>query len=116
MDEIALNVSELDVSSTIIVEKQPSDIEEEEKLTRFFSKQCCSKHCFTQFSREELSQHREICAQLSKTELDMAIMGILSVLMHRDPEAGGTHKTLHERKQVRTEFSHHNKSICQHTF
>ena len=36
--------------------------------------------------------------------------------MHRDPEAGGTHKTLYERKQVRTEFSHHNKSICQHTF
>ena len=37
MDEIALNVSELDDSSTIVVEKQPSDIEEEEKLTRFIS-------------------------------------------------------------------------------
>ena len=36
MDEIALNVSELDDSSTIVVEKQPSDIEEE-KLTRFIS-------------------------------------------------------------------------------
>ena len=43
-----------------------------------------------------------MCAQLAKTELDMVIMGKMSVLMHSDIQAGGTKKSMHDRKQVHT--------------
>ena len=115
MEGIIEAASELD-SSTVEIEKSQSDIAEEEKLTKFLEEQCCNRNCHTQLSREEISEHRDKCAQLTKTELDMAIMGKLSVLLHRDAQAGGTNKTTHHRKQTRTLFSHHNKPICRDTF
>ena len=114
VEEITETASELD-SSSFTIEQTPADITEEGKLSNFLAKQCCNKHCHKQFSRE-VSEHRDMCAQLTKEQLDMTIMGKLSVLSHNDPQAGGTHKTQHDRKRVRTSFSHHNKNICQNTF
>ena len=56
-----------------------------------------------------------MCAQLTKEQLDITIMGKLSVLLHSDPQVRGTQKTQHERKQVHTSFSHDNKNIYQNT-
>ena len=110
MEGIIEAASEVD-SSTVEIEKSHSDIAEE-KLTNFLEKQCCNRNCHTLFLREEILEHRDKCAQLTKTKLDMAIMGMgkLSVLLHRDAQAGGTNKTTHYRKQTRTLFSHHNKT------
>ena len=77
--EITEAASELD-SSSFTIEQSPSDIEEDDKVSIFLAKQCCNTHCHTQFSREEISEHRDMCAQLTKTELDMVIMGKMSVL------------------------------------
>ena len=69
-----------------------------------------------QFTRKEIAANRDAYAQLTRNELEMVRMGVLSVLVNVDSQAGGSHKKQHSRKRVRTSLSHHAKPICRDTF
>ena len=100
----------------IAVEPTVPDVSEESKVSAFLQKSCCSKKCHTLLSAEEVSLHRAACAELSRVELDMAIMGKLSVHIRTDDQAGGAKKHQHARQRSRNTFFHHNQPICRDMF
>ena len=52
----------------------------------------CKHNCYSWRGREAIEQHRNSCAELTKPKLDMAILGKLAALEHRDTKAGGLQK------------------------
>ena len=72
------------------IEPQTIDVDEEAAVTRFMTTGCgChkgahSQACTTQFSHEHVLSVRAACAELARSELDMAIMGQLMAFMHSE--------------------------------
>ena len=106
----------------VTIDLLPTDIQENQVVTDFVSAGCgCTKangrQCSEQFSLEYLKSVRESCAELSRSELDLVIMGQLLactnqsssvVTSSRNPEA--------ERQRSYTTLFHQSKPVCAKTF
>ena len=64
----------------------------------------CKLNCHVSIGREAIERHRGNCAELSKLELDMAILGQLGALDHRGPTSGGVHRRDVVQAHTRCEF------------
>ena len=65
------------------------DTREREMVNEFLTKGCeCGRSCLSQFSPEEISISREHCAELTRDELDMAILGELHATMNVSETCG----------------------------
>ena len=74
-------------------------------MNTFLADGCRRKlNCHVSIGREAIERHRGNCAELSKLELDMAILGQLAALDHRGPTSGGVYRRdvfrAHTRCQV----------------
>ena len=68
------------------------------------------KQCYTQFSREYIVSIRQSCADLTRSELDLAIMGQL--LAHTNTSPGVVTASMHvagECERASTSFYHQGK-------
>ena len=62
-------------------------------MNTFLADGCRRKlNCHVSIGRDAIERHRGNCAELSKLELDMAILGQLTALDHRGPTSGGVHR------------------------
>lgn len=51
-----------------------TDVNEEELINEFFSKDCCKKKCHTVIPRKMITNTRNNCLELSKNKLDLVIL------------------------------------------
>ena len=77
----------------------------------------CSRRCSSEFSTEHVTTVRASCAELSNSELDMAILGQLmaSVNTSLAVSTAARHKE-DERKKAYSSFSHQGRPICTRMF
>ena len=57
------------------MEERPVDVREREEFERLFQNGCCERKCHLQFSEEYLRRVRWDMQELSKDQLEMAVMG-----------------------------------------
>lgn len=96
------------VADEITITSLQTDIDERECVSTFMSLGCgCSKvngrACSTQFSTEYVTSVRESCAELSRLELDMAILGYLVGGMN----TSSTVSVVSRHKPCERESTHH---------
>ena len=88
------------------------------KLTSFLQQGCgCKRNrgqpCFTAFSRQHYETSRMQCAELSRDELDLVILGQLAALLvNTDNTTAGSGR----RQRSVTTFHHGGVHICRETF
>ena len=90
------------------------------KLTAFLEegygcKRNGGNSCSTSFSREHYEISRMQCAELSKAELDLVILGQIAALL-KDTTQTGAHRPSAERQRTTMVFHHHGVPICRETF
>ena len=93
------------------MEIEINDLDRIEKsdVDKFFADGCrCRMECHKKLGREEIEQRRESCAELTKAEIDMVMLGQLAALEHQ--AASGT------PKRTRGDFSIHGIKVCKATF
>ena len=101
MDEILTSLHERE---DIQIESSYSDRKESTLVNTFLADGCrCKLNCHVSIGREAIERHRGNCAELSKLELDMAILGQLAALDHHGP-TGGVHRRDVVRAHTRCEF------------
>ena len=79
------------------------DQREKEVVTEFVAKGCaCTRSCLSQFSLEEISTTRAECAELTRDELDMAILGELNASMDVSETRGrkSKHKEVQRQRSL----------------
>ena len=73
----------------------------------------CKLNYHVSIGREAIERHRGNCAELSKLELDMAILGQLGALDHRSPTSGGVHRRDVVRAHTCCEFYFEGKKYAK---
>ena len=73
------------------------------------------KPCSAAFSREQFEYSRMQCAELSRAELDMAILGQLAALLISTPQTSG-HRPSNQRHRTKMAFHFNGKPTCRDTF
>ena len=63
------------VEGTEEMEERPVDVREREEFEILFQNGCCERKCHVQFSEEYLRRVRWDMQELSKDQLEMAVMG-----------------------------------------
>ena len=113
---------------SIITTGLPTDALEHEAVSQFMTSGCgCTKAkgrpCCEHFSQEYVASMRQSCAELTHTELDMAILGqiaacsnISSTVSTGSLSTGRDHHKEAHREKGYTAFMHQGKPICQKTF
>ena len=107
-----------DITEEVTITSLPTDMEESEVIASFMSQGCgCNKKCNSQFTTEYVTSMRATCAELSHSELDMAILGQLSAFVNTSAEVStaSRHKES-ERKKSYTSFLHQGKPVCSRMF
>ena len=107
-----------DITEEVTITSLPTDMEESEVIASFMSQGCgCNKKCNSQFTTEYVTSMRATCAELSHSELDMAILGQLSAFVNTSAEVStaSRHKE-RERKKSYTSFLHQGKPVCSRMF
>ena len=66
--------------------------------------------------RESIELQRGRCAEVTKSELDMAILGQLAVLVHQGQSAGGVHEQNKARSNTCSDFYFEGERICRDAF
>ncbi|CAM4735586.1 unnamed protein product [Leuciscus chuanchicus] len=93
--------------------------DDEDEIQEFV---CTCKHnggypCSTRFKQEELQMIRCCYLEMTREELDIAILAKLSCGMHLSQLTSCSRKKEQtSRKSQRTDFFHHGKKICRDTF
>ena len=106
-----------DEQSDSLLECRPEDEEEGEKIKEFVRKGCgCKSKCSSAIPTTQIAASRSSCLELSRTELDMAIMGQVAASVHCNDSTSGSHKKLTARQRQRAQFSFHGHTICRTTF
>ena len=72
--------------------------------------------CKTLFTNEEFEEFRLDYACLDSNDLDMIILGKLSSGLHLSQSTVRSRQVQTERKAPRTDYFHHGRQICMHTF
>lgn len=94
------------------------DDEENDLVKEFQQKGCgCVAECSKKYSISDLLTFRGDCRELTRTELDLVIMGQLTACMRVDNSVGRTHKHK-ETSRVRghISYTHQGWNICASTF
>ena len=111
------------IHSDIAIELLPTDIKEDKVVSDFMSIGCgCKKGiggkpCSTQFSQEYLVSTRQSCAELSRSELDLVILGELFACTNRSSGVvTSSRHTAGERERSSTAFCHQGRPVCVKTF
>ena len=109
-------------ASVVTITNHPTDIEENVTISTFMSTGCgCRKAkgapCFRQFSLSDVEEFRASCAELTRAELDMVIMGQLMAGMNSSEIVSTTarHKD-DDREKCYTTFTHQGKPVCVKMF
>ena len=86
----------LSTPNSVQLEPMPINVEEENKIDRFYLSSCgCLKSCITQFPREHVMLTSANATQLLKSDLDMVILGQLMACTHYTQ----AHNTIDEQNQ-----------------
>jgi hypothetical protein len=98
-----------------------SDELEEHLIARFAHEGCRCKHhngqpCCTLFSADHYQRVRDDCRQLSRSELDLVVMGQLLAFTQNDETTQAKHHSPKNRKRSFTCFKHGGHDICIKTF
>ena len=72
--------------------------------------------CKTLFTNEEFEEFRLDYACLDSNDLDIIILGKLSSGLHLSQSTVRSRQVQTERKAPRTDYFHHGRQICMHTF
>ena len=104
----------------LYLHKLKSQEDTDPKLTAFLEEGCgCKRNggkpCYTSFSREQYETSRMQCAELSRTELDLVILGQIAALL-KDTSNTTAHRPSSQRQRTTMAFHHHGVSICRETF
>ena len=88
------------------------------KLSEFLANGCgCAKKCYKFFDTEHYQDIRDQCAELSKDELDLVLLGQIMANINIATVVGPQSKhTPTGRKRPRLSYSHQGRSICKVTF
>ena len=106
------------LAEEVTITSLPTDVKEDELICAFVSSGCgCNKKCSSQFTVEYVTSVRSCCAELTHSELDMAIMGQLAAFVNTGSQVStaARHKE-GERKKAYTSFFHQGKPVCSRTF
>ena len=99
-----------------------TDVIEERLVSEFMTSGCgCAKAkgqpCLRQFSPEYVKSVRESCAELTRGELDMVILGQLMASVNTSTTVSTTARhEASEREKSYTIFTHQGKPICTRMF
>ena len=106
----------------VAFELRPEDTEEE-ALTEWYQREGCScthgpdsQPCCQSFPVTYYREHRNICIEMTRDQLDLVIMGQLSALTYTSTHSLRHSSPRDERRRTTTKFLHHQNSICQKTF
>ena len=99
-------------------------VEERQKVLDFFTKGCgCAifkdRPCSGMFNYEYIYDFRSQCAELTRAELDMMLLGQLSALTDTSEQSANSLVHRHSpasRQRSYTHFLHRGKRICRNTF
>ena len=96
------------IASEVTVMHLPTDVQERDMISTW-----CARKCSTQFTTEHVMSVTASCAELSHSELDMAILGQLmaSVNTNSVVSTAVRHKE-NGCKKVYTSFSCQGKPVC----
>lgn len=88
-------------------EKRPLDVEEEQKVDKFWTNGCGCKigpqkeQCCLQFSKDEIAALRDTILELSSTERDFLVLGFI---LANKPKSGDTTYLLYGKRVCRATF------------
>ena len=110
--------------STPVTTKNSSSLaDSDSELEQFLEKGCGCKRasgrpCYTLFSREHYQEIRWQCAELTRVELDMVLMGQIMATLSNDPETSSAkfRHTPTQRKLSSMAFFHGGHQVCGRTF
>ena len=102
----------------ITITNMTSDKCEEEAVTEFMASECgCQRKCLDAFSKEYVASQRASCAELSRSELDMALLGQMMACIDNSSKVSteGRHTDV-DRKKMYSAYTHRGKQVCLKTF
>ena len=106
----------------VAIDLLPGDICEDQLVADFVSAGCgCTKvngkQCSEQFSLEYIKSLRASCAELSRSELDLVILGQLLACTNQSPGVvTASRNPAAERQRSYTTLIHQSKSVCAKMF
>lgn len=110
-EESADNCSQAEVSQDVdTIEWRDSDITEKQKVESFLKVGCGCSHeveeenCSNRFSAEKVLTHRQVCLEMSTSELDMVVLALLEACTRQD-ENSRSSRQMTKRKRTRTYFT-----------
>lgn len=113
---------EHDVVNTTMLCNERSEDNTTESLDTFLAESCKCQlaqngPCSTLFPQEHFISMRENCAEMSRVELDMVVLGQLSAFTNNSQGVVTTsHHPFKSRKRSYTQYYHGGQRICQVTF
>ena len=110
--------------STPVTTKSSSSLaDSDSELEQFLEKRCGCKRaserpCYTLFSKKHYQEIRWQCAELTRVELDMVLMGQIMANLSNDPETSSSkfRHTPTQRKLSSMAFFHGGHQVCGRTF
>ena len=96
------------------IEWRGSDITENQKVESFLKEGCGCLHdveeenCSNRFSVEKVLTHRQVCLEMSSSELDMVVLSQLEACTRQDENSRSSQQTT-KRKRTRTYFTFEGK-------
>ena len=93
--------------SIIQVERTDADVEEDRVVSHFLENGCgCKLKSNSKMQREEITQRRANCAEMTKAELDLVLPGKLAV----------SQKATHVVRRACSSFHFNGKRVCKAAF
>ncbi len=108
--------------ATITLDDSPTDVMDYHSISEFFDNGCgCSKwngkNCVKQFSVSHIQEIRMQCQELSRSELDLVILGqFLALMNNHDTVSVESHHRATPRVRPYLAYHHQGKPICLQTF
>ena len=109
------NCSQAEVSQDAdTIEWRESDIKEKQQVESFLKVGCGCSHeveeenCSNRFSAEKVLTHRQVCLEMSTSELDMIVLALLKACTRQDENSRSSRQTT-KRKRTRMYFTFEGK-------
>ncbi|KAJ7389579.1 hypothetical protein OS493_030263 [Desmophyllum pertusum] len=93
------------------IEWRGSDISENQKVESFLKEGCgClydieDKNCSTRFSVEKVLNHRQVCLEMTPSELDMVVLAQLEACTRQDENSHSSRQTTKEKEPAHISLS-----------
>ena len=116
-EQIEETLTSLQEGESMLIEASEYDERESRLVNTFLEDGCgCKLKCRINMGRERIELHRGRCAELTKSELDMAVLGQLAALVHQGQSASGVHRKDKSWTNTRSEFYFEGEKICKGAF